>query len=210
MNNQTGVTILFLVVIVTALIGMVGLVIDSARLTLVAKQLQNAADSAALAAANRLDKSVTGFRASKQVCKAALSQANIINVTNPVDTNFAFDDGVHTPLDLPPDQCQEGTTGNLKIRIVRGIYCYQLDASGTLQPFYQEADTSGANDLDYCKVNHVRVIAEITDFPTSFARIFGIERISKVVRTADATVRDIPETCGKPLCSDLPLTCPSP
>lgn len=80
--NQKGIAIIYLAILLVALIGISALVIDFGYRHMVKAQLQNAADSAALAGASKLKSTITGYDPNDPVQTAARTEAKSFASSN--------------------------------------------------------------------------------------------------------------------------------
>lgn len=74
-RDEAGFVLVFLAVAIPAILGMIGLALDGVRFMSLDTELANAADAAALAAANRLDRSARAIPQAREAARALAGQA---------------------------------------------------------------------------------------------------------------------------------------
>ncbi len=209
---ERGVTLPFAAISLVALLGIVGLALDTTMTLLAIRDAQRSLDAASLAAVNSLrhPSKLDGWRNAKKAALAALSINRLIGLdsaarsslqSSSVPGSFRFDafTSSHTPFDEAGYDRNTGLRGNLSVTLVRGLFCYDPDPDhpgSFIRRWYSlEKDFPSR----YCYANSVRMRAEIRHIPTSFIRVLGMSVVPKIFVLSTAYVKP-PNSCGFPLC----------
>lgn len=213
-NNLGGIVVLT-ALMAFALVAIIALVIDLGRLQFLKRQLQNAADAAALAGVNQLrshsppDVEIDEWQLVKKGVLLALSRSSIGQLSelgrdelknNPSAGGFVFGthgQGEETCHDLEYYHGDSGRADNLSVVVRRGVFCY-FDDSGTPKRRWCPLEGSLHN---YCMANAVEVQLSITDVRASFARIFGlldlIDMSASAIALMDPDPNNLVPSCGE-------------
>lgn len=200
-----------------ALVAIVALVIDLGRLQFIKRQLQNAADAAALAGVNQLrEKSPPGVKLNnwqdvKKAVVLTLSQSPISELSAAArglleaDGGYGFVFGkkngstgqlvgADTCHDLPNYKGDTGCADNLTVTVRRGVFCYDGSVR-ILCPLEGLAQR-------YCMANSVEVNLVLTDLAPSFASVLGLTKLIDMSSTAVAFM-DPDSSALEPQCDQL-------
>lgn len=211
-RSEGGVTLPFAAISLVALLGIVGLALDTTMTLLALRDAQRSLDAASLAAVNSLrnPSRIDGWKNAKKAGLAALSINRLIGLdatalssleSSSAPESFRFDAVTtsNTPLDDVGYDRNTGVRGNLSITLVRGLFCYDPD------PDHQGSFIRRWYSLDkdfpsrYCYANSVRMRAEIRHIPTSFIRVLGMSVVPRILVLSTSYVKP-PNSCGFPLC----------
>lgn len=181
-NSEHGAIMLLMVLLITGMIGVVALVVDSSREQLTMNHLQSTSDAAAIAAATQLDGTFQGWAKAKRAAVASLRANMIYGAAEGLDT-VSFDPRLITPLVDPaqiidPNELTpkyQGTiaeVGNLRISVQRGVY-WQNGFRPLEEPLEGELPGHFLMLPVHLIANAVQVSIHISDVPTYFASVFG-------------------------------------
>lgn len=223
-DSERGGVILFFAIMLFAIIALIGLVVDSGRLLVMQRQLQNAADAGSLSGVLMLRPPVLvdNWAKSKLAVLAIVKTANISGLDSAADSSihqspetFRLDglanppDCRETANDIVGYEYECGTRGNLTVRVSRGIWCYEAAPSIRRRwcSVEQKAAGGGPNPL-WQLANSMRVDVTLRDIETTFAKIFLIDRIAKVSAQAISHLDTPTPSCGVARCADLGIPNP--
>lgn len=213
-DDASGGIIVLTALMSFALIAIVALVIDLGRLQFLKRQLQNAADAAALAGVNQLRQHsppyvrVDEWQIVKKAVMLALSRSSIGELSdlgreqlarNPANNGVIFGaqgQGQETCHDLDFYRGDSGAADNLSIFIKRGVFCY-FDDEGV--PKRRWCALEGSPQT-YCMANAVEVELSLSDVSASFAHIFGLADLIDMTAAATAFMDPDPDNI-EPNCS---------
>lgn len=217
-SSQSGYVLVFVAFFMIVLIALTGMVIDLGRFFIMARQLQNTADSASLAGVAALEKpnasnpydvpkgypaeaprATGGWLQVKPRIRYVLNNSPIPGAQE-ITMSSAFSSG---ETGLPDTAPFDGTTigsaggdGSITAKVERGIVCY--NGAGSSQHF---RSLEGERSY-YCIANAVQVTMSMFDIPTLFAGLMGFTKQSEIVRVGRSHQRRAPPySCGDPDCS---------
>lgn len=207
--DERGLVITLLALLLTAILGIVALVIDGSRRNIVVEHLQNAADAAAMAGVRKLNGKPNGMRLAKRAAVGVLIEARISGLSAELDDSFELTLGDPDPYENQDPgnryRALEGEAGNLHVKIERGYYRDLGSPDGELN--FQFQSLEGINELfgveSHVLANAVRVTLNIEGVETTFARVFGTQDFGSLVRTSIALYDSELQPCVAPIAIPL-------
>lgn len=230
-KNQRGVFLVFTAIVLVGILAMLALAIDVGRLLITTRNMQIAADAAALAGVERLrkcditkpwssprsfdcsgygggiDEGNGGWRAVKPAISAVLNGMKLDGarpqiVYGSIPTRCDITDTIDGFGNL---QFEQGLSGSdLNVRVERLFECANGSAI-ELHSLEISAYTPPVGGYHYCLANAVRVTLNYTGHVNMLSSILGAESATNLTRTAIARVRrttgTLAEVCNMPDCS---------
>lgn len=202
-RGESGIVLVFLMILILAMLSLAGLVMDIGRVLGVTRQAQNAADVASLAAANqfRTYKSPVQWRKAKKAALTSLKLSQLWGCDADCRSalsaeTFYMDDGTLTACDDDLYNTDTGTFGNLTVRLTRGLVCYE----GSTRHFVSLEPEQG-----YCHANAARIELTLADISTTFGQMMGIHDMDTYVTAFAYLTTDAP-SCTIPTCASFGIT----
>ena len=227
-SNEHGAILVFAVVTMAVFIGIIALSIETGRLMIAARQLQNAADAAALAGVQRLfrcaqtsdntvplnstcsngGQSYGGWQAVKPAVIVAIKSAEILH--KPLGTVTFTTNQTNCDLDVANAGTDWGdlrystaTGTDLTVTVSREFEC---SSSGTTQ--FVNIDDQSVNvgsAFPYCLANAVRVTLQYSGVKLVLGRFLGIigSPSKTIIRSAIATTAQNDTCTAKSACTDI-------
>ena len=215
-SNEAGSILVLIGVSLIAILGILTLAIDLGRQEVSSRDLQNAADAAALAAVAKLDGEDTGWRASKRAAVAVLRTFDVLGSEGSLGSGFKLDSGIDDPYE--PGGLGEtvyggsqGSSDGLDITIERGVW-KRVPGDGLTEEF-EFLSLEGDAAAPFVFSNAVRVRVGVIDVEASFGKAIGQDRIPDTYREAtavgDGTAKAIIFPAALPACEALLNTDPN-
>lgn len=228
--SQRGIIVFLMALLSFFLIGLIGFAIDTFRLVLAVRQLQDAADMSARSSVSVLTPDIeiktaedekialNNFQNVKKVVAEILPRVKIQDAS--AIPNQPFTERNKTTLDQDNFKYDEALHTNLIVHVRRGLWCFDgpnfipfFDIDNSSETALKELSLSDGTIINvslkdyYCRANSVMVELIIPEFRTFFIRLLGIRKINSITRSTVATVRTklggSLVLCGQPQCKDL-------
>ncbi len=213
---ESGVTIPFIGIVISLIFLIAALVVDHSKEEIAVTNLQRAADSAALAAARRLNGRVDGWWDSKKAAVVALKRNSVLGADNEALARIKLTEGNTSFWEsstgksseaaakavkekFSPPQANEGIatdTGVLNVKVERGLY-WADSKSPTGYRFSSLEEGPDGKPIDdgrrgnipfYIVANAVRVTVELERLDTTFGRLAGISVFENLKRESVAVM----------------------
>ena len=220
MRKQRGAFLIFVSILIVPILAVVALAVDLSIAAIAVRQSQRAADAASLAAVNlfRGADSLVAWKNTKRAALGAISSNQMYGLDSHASSglgssansgSFRFDGedgggGTNGPNGTAFDDSHygnlQGSSGNLKVTIIRGLSCYEPVGGVLKRVWYSLEKVDGYKR--YCFVNSVRSSVDISSVQSFFGSAVGISLLPTIRGTSASHLR-APNSCGQPLCSDI-------
>lgn len=217
--GESGVVQIWLLGVVLSVLALAAYTVDLSRKQLTAKQLQDAADAASLAASLKLDGTREGWKDAKRAAIGIIRNYDILTAGRALqDASFAMDRGGKPDI-LEPDPMYQDITGEvngLTITVERGVY-WASPIDPTVSEFRSLEGRVESNFLDennqplpiihgiptYIVANSVRVTVGFRGFAYALADLIGFPNSGAMSQSSVSTSDEVTEQCVVPVAIPL-------
>lgn len=225
-HEAGAILVIVALIVLTVIISIAALVIDNARATITATDLQKTVDAASLAGSKELDGTVQGWKNAKRAVIALLKINSVFGSTGALPAGFVLDAGTIDNVpggEVSPYQGTEGSAGNLVVTVERGAHWQKMnlmdgEAEYEFISFEGSPLAPGAVPLAYGApvysiANAIKVSVKVKDLGVTFSKVFGRSTLGDIERSAIAVSDEQTELCvlpvGIPACALMLETDPS-